>query len=343
MTLQVVTSNVYTSEGVAISVDGVAQVKVARSEDAIRTSSQQFLGKGADEIAQIALQTLEGNQRAVLGTLTVEQIYQDREAFAQRVREVAGPDMANMGLEIVSFTLRDIQDEQGYLEALGRARTAEVRRDAEIGEAEATRDSNIRKAEAEPGLGHRSGSREPCPGGGQVRSGHADRRIRARSFQRPEGGVRPGDKRASRRSRARVSAPGGGGPARRSASRNCRWRSSSAPSRSRSRCKRSPAANGSWTARYGGPPRPSGSDWRPLPLGRRPRPWREPRPTRRRSGCKARAMSARRSAPAGEAARPTRFGRRGWPRPRRCRTRPTPGSSTARRRCSTSCWSHCRK
>ena len=149
MTLQVVTSNVYTSEGVAVSVDGVAQVKVARSEDAIRTSSQQFLGKGADEIAQIALQTLEGNQRAVLGTLTVEQIYQDREAFAQRVREVAGPDMANMGLEIVSFTLRDIQDEQGYLEALGRARTAEVRRDAEIGEAEATRDSNIRKAEAE--------------------------------------------------------------------------------------------------------------------------------------------------------------------------------------------------
>ena len=85
----------------------------------------------------------------MLGTLTVEQIYQDREAFAQRVREVAGPDMANMGLEIVSFTLRDIQDEQGYLEALGRARTAEVRRDAEIGEAEATRDSNIRKAEAE--------------------------------------------------------------------------------------------------------------------------------------------------------------------------------------------------
>ena len=122
MTLLVNTSTVYTSEGVAVSVDGVAQVKVARSEDAIRTAAQQFLGKRAEEIAQIALQTLEGNQRAVLGTMTVEQIYQDREAFAQRVREVAGPDMANMGLEIVSFTIRDLQDEQGYLEALGNIR-----------------------------------------------------------------------------------------------------------------------------------------------------------------------------------------------------------------------------
>ena len=153
MTLLVNTAVVYTSEGVAVSVDGVAQVKVARSEDAIRTAAQQFLGKTADEIAQVALQTLEGNQRAVLGTMTVEQIYQDREAFAQRVREVAGPDMANMGLEIVSFTIRDIQDEQGYLEALGRRRIAEVKRDAEIGEAEATRDATIRRAAADRDAG----------------------------------------------------------------------------------------------------------------------------------------------------------------------------------------------
>ncbi len=153
MTLLVNTAVVYTSEGVAVSVDGVAQVKVARSEDAIRTSAQQFLGKTADQIAQVALQTLEGNQRAVLGTMTVEQIYQDREAFAQRVREVAGPDMANMGLEIVSFTIRDIQDEQGYLEALGRRRIAEVKRDAEIGEAEATRDATIRRAAADRDAG----------------------------------------------------------------------------------------------------------------------------------------------------------------------------------------------
>ncbi len=149
MTLPVETANVYTKEGVAVTVDGVAQVKVARAEEAIRTAAQQFIGKRESEIAQVALQTLEGAQRAILGTMTVEAIYQDRESFAESVSEVAGPHMANMGLEIVSFTIRDIRDEQGYLDALGRKRTAEVTRDAEIGEAEAARDAAIRRAEAQ--------------------------------------------------------------------------------------------------------------------------------------------------------------------------------------------------
>ena len=156
MTLTVETSKVYTSEGVAVSVDGVAQVKVARGEDAIRTAAQQFLGRRREEIAQVALQTMEGHQRAILGTMSVEEIYQDREGFGLKVREVASPDMANMGLEIVSFTIRDIQDEHGYLDALGVRRTAEVRRDADIGQAEATRDSDIKKAEADRDAGIRS-------------------------------------------------------------------------------------------------------------------------------------------------------------------------------------------
>ena len=149
MTLTVNTPKVYTSEGVAVSVDGVAQVKVGRSEEAIRTAAQQFLAKRPDEIAGIALQTVEGQQRAILGTMTVEEIYQDRVAFAERVREVAALPMTNMGLEIVSFGIRDIQDEQGYLEALGVRRTAEVKRDAAIGEAEAQRDSGIKEAQAD--------------------------------------------------------------------------------------------------------------------------------------------------------------------------------------------------
>ncbi len=148
MTLTVKTPNVYTQQGVALSVDGVAQVKVARSEEAVRTAAQQFLAKGPDEIANIALQTLEGHQRAMLGTMTVEQIYQDRETFARQVREVASTDMANMGLEIVSFTIRDISDEKGYLDALGIRRTSEVKRDAAIGQAEAERDAGIREADA---------------------------------------------------------------------------------------------------------------------------------------------------------------------------------------------------
>ncbi len=149
MTLQVNTPRVYTKEGVAVTVDGIAQVKVGRSEDAIRTAAEQFLGKSVREIAEVALQTLEGQQRAILGTMTVEDIYRDRVAFAEQVRDVAATDMTNMGLEIVSFSIRDIQDEQGYLDALGVRRTAEVKRDATIGEAQAERDSGIKEAQAE--------------------------------------------------------------------------------------------------------------------------------------------------------------------------------------------------
>ena len=149
MTLTVETRKVYTKDGVAVSVDGVAQVKVAAAEEAIRTAAQQFLGKRPEDVAQIALQTMEGHQRSMLGTMSVEEIYQDRDAFARQVREVGGTDMANMGMQIVSFTIRDIQDEQGYLDALGVRRTEEVKRDAAIGEAEAHRDAGIRAAQAE--------------------------------------------------------------------------------------------------------------------------------------------------------------------------------------------------
>ena len=98
MTLQVNTARVYTKEGVAVSVDGVAQVKVGRGEEAIRTAAEQFLGKSVNETAEVALQTLEGQQRAILGTMTVEEIYRDRVAFAEQVRDVAATDMTNMGL-----------------------------------------------------------------------------------------------------------------------------------------------------------------------------------------------------------------------------------------------------
>jgi len=148
MTLTPSTNRVYTKEGVAVSVDGVAQVKV-KGGDSILRAAQQFLGKRLQEIEEVALQTLEGNQRAILGTMTVEEIYQDREGFATRVLEVGSADMDNMGLEIVSYTIRDIQDEQGYLEALGIPRTAEVKRDAAIAQAEADRDAAIRSARAD--------------------------------------------------------------------------------------------------------------------------------------------------------------------------------------------------
>jgi flotillin len=94
------------------------------------------------------MQTLEGHLRAILGTMTVEEIYQNRDAFASKVQEVAAGDMANMGLGIVSFTIRDIRDSQGYLDALGKPRIAQVKRDAQIAQAEADRDAMIKSSQA---------------------------------------------------------------------------------------------------------------------------------------------------------------------------------------------------
>jgi flotillin len=148
MTLDITTPEIYTKPGVPIVVDGVAQVKIKGDEASIRTAAEQFLGKSVEEIKQVALQTVEGHLRAIIGTLSIEEIYRNRDQFASSVQEVAVGDMANMGLQIVSFTLKDVRDSHGYLEALGRPRTAEVKRDATIAQAEADRDANIKSAQA---------------------------------------------------------------------------------------------------------------------------------------------------------------------------------------------------
>ena len=148
LTIDVQTPEVYTSKGVPVRVDGVAQIKVKGDDVSISTAAEQFLSKGVDDIKNIAMQTLEGHLRAILGTMTVEEIYQNRDAFASKVQEVAAGDMANMGLGIVSFTIKDIRDSQGYLEALGKPRIAQVKRDAQIAQAEADRDAMIKSSQA---------------------------------------------------------------------------------------------------------------------------------------------------------------------------------------------------
>jgi flotillin len=148
LTIDVQTPEVYTSKGVPVKVDGVAQIKIKGDDISIATAAEQVLSKTIDEIKNVATQTLEGHLRAILGTMTVEDIYQNRDAFASKVQEVAAGDMANMGLGIVSFTIRDIRDSQGYLEALGKPRIAQVKRDAVIAQAEADRDAMIRSSQA---------------------------------------------------------------------------------------------------------------------------------------------------------------------------------------------------
>merc|ERR1719230_818261 len=149
MTLNPVCENVETAQGVPLTVTGVAQVKIMKNPELLHTASEQFLGEKEHEIKSTVLQTVEGHLRAILGTLSVEEVYRDRDQFASLVREVAAPDVGRMGIEILSFTIKDVFDTVEYLSSLGKAQTAAVKRDAEIGVAQANRDAGIREAECE--------------------------------------------------------------------------------------------------------------------------------------------------------------------------------------------------
>jgi flotillin len=141
MTIDIKTPVVYSNEGVPVIVDGVAQIKVKGDDVSIETAAEQFLGKSQGQIAEIATQTLEGHLRALIGTLTVIDMVTNRDAFAQKVQEVSAGDMANMGLTVISFVLRDIRDTQGFLDAWGVPRIVAQKRDAQIAEANAQRDA----------------------------------------------------------------------------------------------------------------------------------------------------------------------------------------------------------
>ena len=149
MTLDVTTPEVYTSQGVPIAVDGVAQIKIKKDEASLNAAAERFLGMAPAAIAKIALETVQGHLRGILGTLTVENIYMSRDQFAQKVQEISAGDLANMGLGIDSFTIRDIRDKHGYLEALGKPRIAEVKRAASVAEAVAAKEAAIAAADAE--------------------------------------------------------------------------------------------------------------------------------------------------------------------------------------------------
>lgn len=147
MTLDVITPEVYTAQGVPVMVDGVAQIKIKKDEVSLQAAAERFLGMAPQEIAKIALETVQGHLRAILGTLKVEEIFQNRDQFAAKVQEISAGDLANMGLGIDSFVIRDIRDKHGYLEALGKPRIAEVKRDASIAEASANNQAAIAQAD----------------------------------------------------------------------------------------------------------------------------------------------------------------------------------------------------
>lgn len=143
--LDVTTPEVYTEQGVPVIADGVAIIKVGSSTEDVATAAEQFMGKPIESLKSEAQEVLEGHLRAILGSMTVEEVYRNRDRFAQEVQGVAARDLKKMGLQIVSFTIKDVRDKHGYLDALGKPRIAAVKRDAEIAEAEAMRDARIQR------------------------------------------------------------------------------------------------------------------------------------------------------------------------------------------------------
>lgn len=138
---------VLTAQGVMIAAEAYAQVKAASDEPLVHRAVENFLSKGASGITSVAQEVIEGHMRASLGRMAVEEIYTERDAFAANVRAAVLPDFERLGLELLSFSLKDISDSQGYLEALGARRIAEVKRDAALAQAEMERDSLITAAE----------------------------------------------------------------------------------------------------------------------------------------------------------------------------------------------------
>jgi len=149
ITLDVAVLNVLSSNAVPITVDGIAQIKIGSDDTSIATAAEQLLDKTPEEIKYVAIQTLQGHLRAIIGLMTVEEVYKDREAFAQMVLEVAVDDLAGMGLQIVSFTIREISDDKGYLDALGRPEIAAKLRDARRAEAQTDQEATEKEQEAE--------------------------------------------------------------------------------------------------------------------------------------------------------------------------------------------------
>ena len=147
--LEVGTTDTYTKQGVPVTVNGVSIIKVGSTIEDVSTAAEQYLGKTRDELRNEAKEVLEGHLRAILSSMTVEGIYSNREEFAQGVFSVAQKDLSKMGLKIVSFTIKEISDKNGYLEALGQPQISTVKRDAQIAKAEREKEARIENARAE--------------------------------------------------------------------------------------------------------------------------------------------------------------------------------------------------
>jgi flotillin len=140
--------DLYTSQGVAVTVEAVAQIKVKSDPESIRTSAEQFLTKPPEQREGLIRLVMEGHLRGIIGQLTVEQIVKEPEMVADRMRSTCADDMNKMGLGVVSFTIKEVRDKNDYITNMGRPDVARIKRDADVAAAEADRDIAIKRAEA---------------------------------------------------------------------------------------------------------------------------------------------------------------------------------------------------
>ncbi|HEX4311835.1 MAG TPA: SPFH domain-containing protein [Acidobacteriaceae bacterium] len=140
--------DLYTKQGVAVTVEAVAQIKVRSDQESILTAAEQFLTKTPPQREGLIRLVMEGHLRGIIGQLTVEQIVKEPEMVADRMRGTCADDMSKMGLEVVSFTIKEVRDKNEYILNMGRPDIVRMRRDADIAAAEAERDTAIRRANA---------------------------------------------------------------------------------------------------------------------------------------------------------------------------------------------------
>jgi flotillin len=140
--------DLYTKQGVAVTVEAVAQIKVRSDQESILTAAEQFLTKAPVQREGLIRLVMEGHLRGIIGQLTVEQIVKEPEMVADRMRATCADDMSKMGLEVVSFTIKEVRDKNEYITNMGRPDIVRIKRDADVAAAEAERDTAIRRANA---------------------------------------------------------------------------------------------------------------------------------------------------------------------------------------------------
>jgi flotillin len=140
--------DLYTKQGVAVTVEAVAQIKVRSDQPSILTAAEQFLSKAPQQREGLIRLVMEGHLRGIIGQLTVEQIVKEPEMVGERMRATCAEDMNKMGLDVISFTIKEVRDKNEYISNMGRPDVARIKRDAEMATADAERDTAIKRATA---------------------------------------------------------------------------------------------------------------------------------------------------------------------------------------------------